>query len=448
MPLSVMQTPSMTVDVTIIGSGIQGLWSLATLTEAGYNAILLERERPGFGQTGHSHVFLHEGHMFASSVDKEFDEVRPRLEATKKANAIWKTALNDGWLRDLDTIESNFYVGWQLEQRGRTFQSYCHRAGLTCDEVAQEGDLFQGIPPMGGVYHGPGKCIDSRILLERLLAVHDIRSRVGFCKDIDILTSDSSQTELLVTGKGEAGSNSSRSKDQIVIKTNSLILSAGAGNERLISLLNGSGSFHVETSRQQTVKTFMLVVRHLNSSEPLASGFFPEFGGIFMVSRRDLQGKIVWLIGDKQRKLIPVPGESPAFDAVNWFGNLNRHLVNLLPRIANNPDEYEWGIYEATKAERWTTNSKGEAGRMPEAFHVSRHPSKSIWLTWPTLLTFAPLVAASIRDDLVATAAPQQPVSDLEHWQRLRLDLNAADCRWKRTPLVSWTKFNQSFGAH
>jgi hypothetical protein len=192
----------------------------------------------------------------------------------------------------------------------------------------------------------------------------------------------------------------------------------------------------------------MLVVRHLNSSEPLASGFFPEFGGIFMVSRRDLQGKIVWLIGDKQRKLIPVPGESPAFDAVNWFGNLNRHLVNLLPRIANNPDEYEWGIYEATKAERWTTNSKGEAGRMPEAFHVSRHPSKSIWLTWPTLLTFAPLVAASIRDDLVATAAPQQPVSDLEHWQRLRLDLNAADCRWKRTPLVSWTKFNQSFGAH
>jgi len=391
-------------------------------------------------------VFLHEGHMFASSVDKEFTEIEPKLTSTMKANSLWKNALNGGWLKDLPPINSSFYVGWQLEQRGRTFQSYCHRAGLNCDKIPQDTSEFNGLPPLGGVYRGDAMCLDSRALLEKLLALYDVKSRIGGCQDIQIAESMMDHTELLVTAKTAAGSNSKQGKTYVRIHTKALALSAGAGNERLINLLNGPHSFDAETSRQQTVKTFMLVIRHLKAQEPLTAGFFPEFGGIFLVSRRDHEGKTVWLIGDKQRKLIPVPGESPAFDAVNWFTGLHSHLGNLVPRVFKRPEDYEWGIYEATKAERWTTNSVGEAGRLPDAFSLSKHAQKNVWLTWPTLLTFAPLVAETLKDDLITHVVPGQTTLDSEQWQKLHLATPPADCRWKRTPLMNWTKFNHSFG--
>jgi glycine/D-amino acid oxidase-like deaminating enzyme len=51
-------------DVLIIGGGVQGLWLLNELHREGYQAILLERRALGDGQTCHSHVYLHQGHLY------------------------------------------------------------------------------------------------------------------------------------------------------------------------------------------------------------------------------------------------------------------------------------------------------------------------------------------------------------------------------------------------
>ena len=52
MDLPSSSAETLDVDVVIMGGGIQGLWLLAELVDAGYQAILLERMQPGFGQTG------------------------------------------------------------------------------------------------------------------------------------------------------------------------------------------------------------------------------------------------------------------------------------------------------------------------------------------------------------------------------------------------------------
>jgi len=81
------------VDVVVIGGGIQGLWLLGDLIKAGYNAILLERMQPGFGQTGHSHVFLHQGHIYAGMLKEDPNDTFQRIKYVQQANSIWQQEL-------------------------------------------------------------------------------------------------------------------------------------------------------------------------------------------------------------------------------------------------------------------------------------------------------------------------------------------------------------------
>src|SRR5712691_3831683 len=51
-------------DVLIIGGGVQGLWLLNKLHLSGYSTLLLERGELGGAQTCHSHVYIHQGHLY------------------------------------------------------------------------------------------------------------------------------------------------------------------------------------------------------------------------------------------------------------------------------------------------------------------------------------------------------------------------------------------------
>ena len=53
------------VDITIVGGGIAGLWTLALAVKKGYHAILLEKEGLGAGQTLASQGIIHGGAKYA-----------------------------------------------------------------------------------------------------------------------------------------------------------------------------------------------------------------------------------------------------------------------------------------------------------------------------------------------------------------------------------------------
>ena len=53
------------IDVAIIGGGIAGTWLLRLLSQKGYNAILLEQNELGCGQTLASQGMVHGGLKYA-----------------------------------------------------------------------------------------------------------------------------------------------------------------------------------------------------------------------------------------------------------------------------------------------------------------------------------------------------------------------------------------------
>lgn len=449
--------PTIDVDVVIVGGGIQGLWLLADLIDEGYQAILLERRRPGFGQTGHSHVFIHEGHIYASMLKEQPQDIRRRAASVLQANGIWKIALQTGRLRALTPLRSNFYVGWDDPKKGDEFEEHCRRAALPYQPVNTSPSEFGTLPTMASLYKSEGVCLDSNLLLNHLLSYSNLGKYVGYCKEIDAEPYASGRYNLVATRVKDPDRSQDLTYPQdpnrpeeipLRIRSGALILSAGTGNERLVDrLLAQKGvTVNADTTRQQTVKTFMLVVRHQSGSLPPVAGMFPYAGGIFIVSRKDPQGRTVWLIGDKQREVVSFPGEITAFDAAAWFHKLKKDLGKLLPTLLAEPDKYEWGIYEATKAERWTVGKRFKhGGAFPEGYYMHNPSGTTVWLTWPTLLTLAPLLASAVVSDLKQTVPPRQLPTDWSLWDNFCLRLIPNECRWKTTPLLSWEEFKRCF---
>lgn len=439
--------PTMEVDVVIVGGGIQGLWLLADLLAAGYHAVLLERMRPGFGQTGHSHVFIHEGHIYASMLRERDDDILQRVDSLAKANTLWKAALAAGRLQNLTTLKSNFYIGWDDRIKGGLFEQRCALTNLPLEEVYTSPSEFGTLAKMASLYKSEGVCLESNALLNQLMNFGNLHELVACCHKISAKANDSGCFDFLAEHDADYAREHNKIRS-IQVRAGAVVLSAGAGNETLIKDLFDTAPLPTDPRaiRQQTVKTFMLVLRHLNDSLPLVTGMFPDFGGIFIVSRQDSQGRMIWLIGDKQRRLVPVPGEMTTFDAITWFQNLKNALELLLPDIIENAVNYEWGIYEATKAERWTENKKLEGGGgFPEGYHIHKHPTQSIWLAWPTLLTFAPLVANSVVTELKQFVTPGKFSMNQNVWGKFKRTLAPSECRWKKTPLQSWNDFSGCF---
>ncbi|MFZ0749686.1 MAG: hypothetical protein WAM70_10035, partial [Pyrinomonadaceae bacterium] len=411
-----------------------------------YRAILLERMRPGFGQTGHSHVFLHEGHMFASMVRAPQQDILTRIESVRQANQLWKTALDTGRLRHMAQLRNGFYVGWADENSALLFEGICKLAHLPYKTVHSPPG-FGSLGEIRRFYETESISLESKALLEHLLDYRNLRNHVGYCKDVSVTAPTSDRFHLTAKCDSEKPVRSHGPDESLQIRAGALVLSAGAGNERLVNRLLAEAKIPMDpvATRQQTIKTFMLVVRHPKESLPPVSGMFHEFDSVFMVSRQDEDGRTVWLIGNGRRELVQCAGEMTALDAATWFQGLESKLNQLFPQIIKNANDYEWGVYEATKAEPWTAKPLGEGGKFPSSYHVHRHPTIPIWLTWPTLLTFAPKVASEIVGELKTTVRHASLSTDWSVWNNFRKVLQPSECRWKTTPLLSWKDFTRCF---
>jgi hypothetical protein len=422
--------------VVVVGGGVQGLWLLADLTAMKYSAVLLERARPGFGQTGHSHVFIHEGHIYAYGNPEQV--VVQRIQSVQKAHGLWKDALQPGGrLASLVPIKSDFYVGLREKNKADGFEKACRLTNINYATVpvgAAPG--FGLIDGLERLLKSEGFCLDSKELLDGLMGHGGLGQRAGRCTEIRVDSYDAGRFGLSV--KCDSGI-------PLDVRARSLVLSAGAGNEKLLAHLFDKIGAPPDANavKQQTVKTFMLVLRHKDGSMQPTHGMFPDSGGIFLVSRKDPSGRTVWLIGDRQRKLVSHPGEITAFDAATWFQTFRMELDKLFPSVLSNRNDYEWGIYEATKAEPRTVDDRRfrEGGAFPGQYHVHKHPAAPLWLTWPSLLTFAPAVAERVAADVKSHLSTPAP-ADWKPWDDFCASpLTPGDCRWKTTDLLKWNDF-------
>ena len=104
------------VDIAIIGGGIAGLWTLARLRNAGYQAILLEADSLGCVQTGASQGIIHGGTKYALT-----GKLTQSSQSIQEMPERWKACLAGTGEIDLSGAKklSDHQYLWSERHRGR-----------------------------------------------------------------------------------------------------------------------------------------------------------------------------------------------------------------------------------------------------------------------------------------------------------------------------------------
>src|SRR5690606_18163545 len=87
-------------DCVVFGGGIAGLWALACLRDAGYQAVLLEADRLGAGQTVGSQGIIHSGLKYAL-----LGQVNQTAKRIAEVAYTWRAAMADKSFINLSSVQ-------------------------------------------------------------------------------------------------------------------------------------------------------------------------------------------------------------------------------------------------------------------------------------------------------------------------------------------------------
>jgi len=395
---------NLTIDVAVVGGGIQALLVLRKLAER-YSTAMFTRSNLGAGQTAHSHAFLHQGQMVA-----RMPELLKKLQAAKED---WDDLVPKELLH-----ETSFY--WTPKE----IPFDCPWNGL----VPSNASVPFRVRRPAALYEFPGHYINAHDVVSHIGA--PLLSQIRRIYQID---------QLGVSPNNEITFRIAADSDRTAgyrVTAKAVVFAAGAGNHRLISELTKELGYR----GQQTIKAFMLIIQGkegnaLNRGQlPHHSGFFPS-ERIFIAPRRH-NGESVWLVGDGQRFWIQHPADWLHMSARDWFRRLRVPLFDLVPELATYGKEFAWGYYEAVKAEG--DHDGGFPENSPTIELLGNLPAIAVW---PGLFTLAPSAACKVATQTealigsqVRTPAPVWP-ADL-HPPVIERET------WLDTPLWSWSEFN------
>jgi glycine/D-amino acid oxidase-like deaminating enzyme len=409
------------LDVLIIGGGVQGLWLLNDLVKAGYSVLLLEKRELGGEQTCHSHVYIHQGHLY--------DEQRREEDLIRRlgdVNALWNNWFAENPPRRGVTPS---YFGYQSEADAQQKRNFWSSLGLASERVDVPPSLVGGAIRV--VDRSPENCLDGNWLVESLTrGLKHLISRISSVERISVRGHQLTEVEVVMP-RGE----------RLVFRPRAMVLTAGAGNQALLQCAARQCRPLVErvAGAQQIRKSFMLVVKgkrpHL---EPL-TGVFPRLGGLFIASR-DLGTETVWLISDNRSGSLAAVEDWLEFDPRWWLQHVFVALRKLAPKYFLNPEYYEWGVYEAPKAE-------GKArGSIPHEERIEQFDLANLWVIWPTKLTLAPMASLKVKEQIRQEIRIPLPwTAEPEAWTELHMPADVAPERWRKTPLLPWIEFRRCY---
>jgi len=120
----------LSVDISIFGGGIAGLWALARLRQAGYQAVLFQQGAFGGVQTLASQGIIHGGSKYALT-----GKLTAASQAIADMPGIWRDCLSGTGELDLSAV-SLPVSAYLLQYQFRTGWFFCRQAdaqpGSTC----------------------------------------------------------------------------------------------------------------------------------------------------------------------------------------------------------------------------------------------------------------------------------------------------------------------------
>jgi glycine/D-amino acid oxidase-like deaminating enzyme len=344
------------VDILIHGGGIAGLWTLALLRHAGYNALLLEKSGLGAGQTIQSQGIIHGGLKYALP---GVGDVASAKEI-RQMPARWKRNLEGLDIPDLSTttVHSQECLFWIPSRPGLSIKRVVSQVGLQLLHAKPREVPKSAWPAIlstsAKVYAAPEPVLDTGSMLTA------------------IATANSRWVKLY-------------QKDRPEIEARVNILTAGGGNGDLLK------RFGHDPSMMQLRPLRMIL---LKGALPRIYGHCVEGGKTALtITSHPWQDQIVWQIG----------GEiAERFANETDYARVQRGAVDTLK--LHFPDLDMRGLqiasYGAVRAEERKT-----LGRRPSGVHVNELAPNLI-VAWPTKLALAPALADRVLSIVSKTIKP------------------------------------------
>jgi glycerol-3-phosphate dehydrogenase len=368
------------VDAVIIGGGIAGLWTLVRLRQQGYNAVLLEAEALGAGQTRYAQGIIHGGTKYALT-----GKITASSEAVATMPAIWRAChRGEGEvdLRDAVLISDAHYL-WSTANLASKitgfFASQVMRARTTALKPEQRPRLFQHNDFRGNIYRLDEPVFDTLSVL-RALAQPVLSSIVAVKKQSLQL-----QSSVL---KLEASNG-----DRFELGFSKLILMAGQGNE---SLLKSAG---LSQPAMQLRPLKMVMMRGAITEQVFAhcmgAGVNPR---ITITSHIDHDNNIVWYLGGQLAE------EGVHRTDSEQIAKARQEIASLIPW--QKLEGMQWATLDIDRAE-----VRHADGHRPDTFFAGEQAG--IITAWPTKLALAPMLAQQIVE-LVAGIG--KTTAELPEW--------------------------------
>jgi glycine/D-amino acid oxidase-like deaminating enzyme len=383
--LAVVLTP----DCLILGGGIAGLWTLRTLLAEGYDALLVETEALGSGQTIASQAILHAGTKYALT-----GHAAEASRSAAQAAAIWRDCLRGGPPRapSSPTQPPAFPATTYPDLTAVTVLSP-HTHMFTTPGVASR---LTGLAASKALVSGPRKLartespaafadapagVDVYQLDEPVLGLPSLlhtlsdpaRARLIHAHAVSLARSPAREAELAVSFETRDG--------PVTLAPRALVCTAGAGNERLLAQLELSPEIRMQRRPLHMVLARGADLPHLYahcvslSDKPRAT----------ITTTTDATGRAVWYIGGQ----LAESGVDRSRE--DQIAEARAELAKILPWI--DTASLEFATHRVDRAE-----GLDEQGRRPDTPIVRR--TGPVIACWPTKLVLAPLAAASVRGRL------------------------------------------------
>lgn len=366
------------VDIAVIGGGIAGLWTLARLRKAGYQAILLEAESLGCVQSGASQGIIHGGTKYALT-----GKLTHSAQSIQQMPQRWKACL-DG-VGEVDLTQAKILSAHQYLWSNKSLAAKL--TGFFASKVMssrmQHLSADDYVPPFnqsgfnGELYQLDESVLDIQSVIETIRTQF---SDVIFQACIENITDISDSDDSTVNKHYQI-----QSSDNTHIIAQSIILTAGAGNEKLLASLNFR---QAKIAKMQRRPLLMPMLKANKSVLPkmyahcLGASALPK---MTITAHSLLQSQIVWYLGGE----IAEQGVGRSIEEQTQ--RAKSELQSLMPWM--DFSQCQWSALAIDRAEP----------KMPDAsrpVEPAVFAEQGVIIAWPVKLAMAPVMADKVLHEI------------------------------------------------
>ena len=356
-----MLHPMIKTDIVIFGAGIAGLWAFHRLSKMGYSTLLLEKESIGCGQTIAAQGIIHSGLKFSLA-----GKVNKLAQTLSTMPDIWRAALSGKGNIDLSSAKINAPSQNLLIPKGfmggLTTLIADKALGHKAHTIKQDDwpENIKNAAFTGSIIFMDEPVIDVPTLLRALAAPYK--------DNIKKITAEESDApfEFLKTHKIEA---------------KRIIFTSAAGNHEIAKTHN-----HDKTLQTQKRPLMQGIIK--NAPFPLYAHFVGKTDKpvASITTHKTQDGTLIWYVGGG---IAERPHDT---DPKDIHTAMMKDFKTYLPNVdlSQNP----WAVLPINRIEG---KSKTE-NWMPDTPTI--HRADNALYCWPTKLTFAPMLANMIIDNV------------------------------------------------